>query len=141
TSPTVAEHIVSQININPDNTLEFASEQILLRYDVDMNCCHAAGDMDFDSEGNLFIATGDNTDPFESNGYTPIDERAGRRIYDAQRTSANTDDLRGKILRIKPDGDGSYSVPEGNLFTPDSLHRAEIYTMGHRNPFRIHVDK
>ncbi len=141
TAPAVAEHIVSQMTINPDNTLDFVSEQILLRYGVDMTCCHAAGDMAFDSEGNLYIATGDNTDPFESDGYTPIDERGGRQVFDAQRSSANTNDLRGKILRIKPNGDGTYSIPEGNLFVGDSLHRAEIYTMGHRNPFRIHVDK
>lgn len=51
--------------------------------------------------------------------------RSGRQIYNAQRTSANTNDLRGKILRVKPNADGSYGIPEGNLFTVDSLHRAE----------------
>jgi cytochrome c len=57
-------------------------------------------------------------------------------------TSANTNDLRGKILRIHPEADGSYTIPDGNLFpkgTPKT--RPEIYTMGHRNPFRISVDQ
>ena len=37
-----------------------------------------------------------------SDGYTPIDERADRNpAFDAQRSAGNTNDLRGKILRIK----------------------------------------
>ncbi|MEK8228207.1 PQQ-dependent sugar dehydrogenase [Oerskovia sp. M15] len=63
-------------------------------------CCHAGGDMVFDEDGNLFLATGDNTNPFESGGFSPVDERAGRQNYDSQRTSANSNDLRGKVLRI-----------------------------------------
>ena len=69
--------------------------------------------MAFDSDGNLYLATGDNTNPFESDGFTPIDERAGRQDYDAQRTAGNTNDLRGKVLRIHPEADGTYTVPAG----------------------------
>ena len=74
--------------------------------------------------------------------YAPIDERDGRSPWDAQKSSANTNDLRGKILRIHPEADGTYTIPDGNLFpkgTPKT--RPEIYTMGHRNPYRISVDK
>jgi cytochrome c len=49
--------------------------------------------------------------------------------------------LRGKILRIHPESDGSYTIPEDNLFakgTPKT--RPEIYVMGCRNPYRISVD-
>ncbi|MCI0634909.1 MAG: PKD domain-containing protein, partial [Actinobacteria bacterium] len=50
-------------------------------------------------------------------------------------------DLRGKILRIHPEADGSHSIPPGNLFAPGTpLTRPEIYAMGLRNPFRIDVD-
>jgi cytochrome c len=56
-------------------------------------------------------------------------------------TSANTNDLRGKILRIRPQPDGAYTIPDGNLFPKGTAKtRPEIYTMGHRNPFRISVD-
>ena len=76
-----------------------------------------------------------------SSGYAPIDERANRQLYDAQRSAANTNDLRGKILRIKPEDDGSYSIPEGNLFAEGSEKcRSEIYVMGCRNPFRFSID-
>ena len=39
-------------------------------------CCHVGGDIDFDAAGNLYLSTGDDTNPFESGGYAPIDERA-----------------------------------------------------------------
>ena len=38
-------------------------------------CCHVGGDIDFDAAGNLYLTTGDDTNPFESSGYTP-DRRA-----------------------------------------------------------------
>ena len=56
------------------------------------------------------------------------------------RTAANTNDLRGKILRIRVKDDGSYEIPEGNLFAPGTAKtRPEIYVMGDRNPYRISV--
>lgn len=140
TDNSLALQHVARITLNSDNTLNFNTEKKLISYGIDFGCCHVAGDMAFDSAGILYIATGDNTNPFESNGYTPIDERPGRAVYDAQRTSANTNDMRGKILRIKPTEDGGYTIPAGNLFSTDELHRGEIFTMGHRNPFRIAID-
>ncbi|MET9054080.1 ThuA domain-containing protein [Streptomyces bacillaris] len=102
---------------------------------------HMAGSLTFDKDGNLYAATGDNTDPFASDGFTPIDEGEGRRAWDAQMTAGNTNDLRGKILRITPQDDGTYTVPEGNLFAPGTEKtRPEIYAMGMRNPFRITTD-
>ena len=78
------------------------------------------------------------SNPFESSGYAPLDERPGRAHFDAQGTSANTNDLRGKLLRIKPQPDGTYSIPAGNLFAPGEMGtRPEIYAMGFRNAFRF----
>jgi len=140
TDPVEAQHNISRISINPDNTLDLASESVLLSFPVQIDqCCHVGGSMDFDGAGNLYIAVGDNTNPRESFGYAPIDERSGRSAWDAQKSSSNTNDLRGKILRITPTA-GGYTIPAGNLFEPDALHRGEIYTMGHRNPFRIAID-
>ena len=135
-----AKQHVSRFNL-VDNQLDLSSEKVLLSFPTQRDeCCHSAGSMEFGPNGNLFITTGDNTLPHASEGYTPIDERPGREPMDAQRTSGNTNDLRGKILRIKPEPDGSYSIPEGNLFEGDDFHRPEIYTMGHRNPYRIAID-
>lgn len=118
------------------------SEKIILKIKTQrLECCHSAGSLEFGPKGHLWISVGDNTNPFESNGYNPIDERAGRSPFDAQKSSANTNDLRGKILRITPQKDGTYTIPDGNLFPKDgSKGRPEIYIMGCRNPFRFAID-
>ena len=84
------------------DTIDLGSEQKILQVPVDRGiCCHVGGDIVFDGQGNLFLSTGDDTNPFQSDGYTPIDERPGRNpVFDAQRSAANTNDLRGKVLRI-----------------------------------------
>jgi glucose/arabinose dehydrogenase len=122
--------------------LESGSERILLTVPTQRTeCCHSGGSLAFGPDGNLFISLGDNTNPFASDGFAPIDGRPGREAWDARRTSGNTNDLRGKILRIRPTDEGEYTIPEGNLFAPDDTTGApEIYAMGTRNPFRISVD-
>ncbi|WP_338017914.1 PQQ-dependent sugar dehydrogenase [Streptomyces taklimakanensis] len=135
---------LSRFVLRTDGTLDLGSERKVLDVPATRGiCCHVGGDIDFDAEGNLYLSTGDDSNPFASDGYTPIDERANRNpAYDAQRTSGNTDDLRGKILRIKVADDGSYTIPEGNLFAPGTERtRPEIYAMGFRNPFRMSVDR
>ncbi|MFE7129800.1 ThuA domain-containing protein [Streptomyces sp. NPDC057638] len=135
---------LSRFVLRPDGTLDNASEKKILDIPATRGiCCHVGGDIDFDAEGNLYLSTGDDTNPFASDGYTPIDDRPGRNpAYDARRTAANTNDLRGKILRITVAADGSYTVPAGNLFAPGTPKtRPEIYAMGLRNPFRLNIDR
>ncbi len=125
-----------------NDSLIWASEVELLHVEVQREtCCHSGGSVEFGPDGLLYLSTGDNTSSKESDGYTPIDEQPGRAPFDAQKSSGNTHDLRGKILRIKPTSEGGYTIPDGNLFPKDgSKGRPEIYTMGCRNPFRIHID-
>jgi len=126
------------------NTLDLSTEQQILQVPTDRGiCCHVGGKIDFDGQGNLYLSTGDDTNPFASSGFTPIDERATRNpAFDAQRSAGNTNDLRGKLLRIKVKPNGTYSIPRGNLFQPGAPKtRPEIYAMGLRNPFRFDVDE
>ena len=119
------------------------NETVILEFahDRESHVCHEGGSLAFGPDGNLYLSTGDNTCPFQSDGYAPIDEIPGRHYYDAQRSAANTNDLRGKILRIKPLAGGGYAIPNGNLFPPNTPKtRPEIYAMGCRNPFRISID-
>ncbi|MET9800906.1 PQQ-dependent sugar dehydrogenase [Streptomyces sp. NPDC006368] len=135
---------LSRFVLKADGTLDTASEKKVLDVPASRGiCCHVGGDIDFDAQGNLYLSTGDDSNPFASDGYTPIDERASRNpAYDAQRSAGNTNDLRGKVLRIKVNADGSYAIPSGNLFAPGTARtRPEIYAMGFRNPFRMSVDK
>src|SRR3954464_6658071 len=85
-----------------------------------------------------------------------------RLTGDSRRSALNTNDLRGKVLRIKVkagditaadanktdlgSGTGAYAIPGGNLFprvggAPRAKTRPEVYAMGFRNPFRIQVDE
>jgi cytochrome c len=142
--------VVSRFKVD-GNTLDMTSEQRIITWQHQRaECCHSSGALYFDNAGNLYISAGDNTNPFASDGFAPIDERPGRTFWDAQRTSANSNDLNGKIMRIKPldnpsgtPGPGNtYSIPGGNLFAPGTPNtRPEIYGMGFRNPFRFTVDQ
>jgi cytochrome c len=137
---TIAKQHISRFTMS-GNVMDVGSERILLQIPTQRSeCCHSAGSLAFGPDGNLHIATGDNTNPFDSNGYAPIDERTGRSAWDAQKSASNMNDLRGKILRIHPEANGTYTIPAGNLFSAGG-GRPEIYVMGCRNPFRISVDQ
>ncbi len=123
--------------------IDQGSEKMMLEVATQREtCCHTGGSIVFGPGKNLFVSSGDNTSPFESDGYSPADERKSRHPFDAQGSSSNTNDLRGKILRIHPEPDGTYTIPEGNLFPKgEEKTRPEIYVMGNRNPYRISVDQ
>ena len=87
-SPTGSESIdrISRFTMSGD-TLQLNTATTILDVPTQRNeCCHAGGSMEFDTAGNLYLATGDNTNPFDSGGYAPIDERPDRSACDAQRT-------------------------------------------------------
>ncbi|HKP32417.1 MAG TPA: PQQ-dependent sugar dehydrogenase, partial [Chitinophagaceae bacterium] len=133
-----------------NDTIDVKSEKIILQlYSQRQICCHTGGSIAFGTGRTMFLSTGDNSTPFDepkqkyvNHGFGPLDDRPGHEQYDARRSSANTNDLRGKILRIVVNEDGTYNVPEGNLFAKgQDKTRPEIYVMGNRNPYRISVDK
>lgn len=121
-----------------DDDLNLESEIRLLEYPIDSaGAIHMGGGLWLDDRGDLWVGTGDNCPPIPE---LPVDIRTGRENFDALRTSANSQDLRGKILRIHPEPDGTYTIPAGNLFADAAQGRPEIFAMGCRNPFRLTVD-
>jgi PKD repeat protein/glucose/arabinose dehydrogenase len=141
----------------PTPHLDLATEQKILQVNTDRGaCCHVAGEIRFDSRGNLLMTTGDDTPAGGGNsgGFSPFngeltvnptatcpDPCFNAPYVDARRSSGNTNDLRGKLLRIRVQPDGSYTIPRGNLFPPGTAGtRPEIYAMGFRNPFRLNLD-
>lgn len=150
---------------------QLTNPKVILRFQrmIDARAYHAGGGLDMGGDGILVIGTGDDTSPHSNecsnNNYGPL--LWNDRGCDAQKSSGNTNDLRGKLLRIKPiafadnqtpePGIGTtYEIPAGNLwehidkpaFNPnwnpavDSLSRVrkEIWSMGHRNPYHPRYD-
>jgi cytochrome c len=139
------EHVLARFRLRGDE-LDEKSEQLLLRMPADARpeheASHTGGDMQFDRDGNLWLSTGDDTKAGDASN---IDDRPGYIQLDAGRSAGNTQDLRGKILRIKPraEADASgryYAIPKGNLFASAAQGRPEIYVMGVRNPYTLAVD-
>jgi glucose/arabinose dehydrogenase len=133
-----------------NDTIDNNSEKIILQVASQREiCCHTGGSLAFGPDNNLFLSTGDNSTPFDepkqrfaNHGYAPLNDAPGHYQYDARRSAGNTNDLRGKILRIKINPDGTYTIPEGNLFPKNETKaRPEIYVMGNRNPYRISIDQ
>jgi cytochrome c len=152
TRPLATDSQVSSIRrfTVKENLIDMATEKVLLEWGLQRNNIdHSGGGMAFDGAGNLYVATGENA--WFSAMYANINEADVK--FNALRSAANTNDLRGKIIRIKPKpladaeaapapGPGTtYDIPAGNLFPPgtDSA-RGEIYVMGNRNPFTLNVD-
>lgn len=127
-----------------DTKLDLNSEAVLLEFTIYAQCCHNGGDIEWGPDGNLWLTTGDNTSLTYNSDGVPINDANPK--LDARTGTANTNSLRGKIIRIKPtaarQADGKwYTIPEGNLFPPGTaLALPEIYSMGHRNPFSIALD-
>ncbi|MFD2201681.1 PQQ-dependent sugar dehydrogenase [Shivajiella indica] len=131
---------LSRFELDREDKLDKASEKIILTIPWEQpDGQHFGGGMTWDNEGNLYLSVGADSHPTQ---YAPLPfENEGGRGEDEARTAGNTHDLRGTIIRIKPNNDGTYSIPEGNLFaqnTPKTL--PEIYIMGNRNPWRLSID-
>ena len=101
--------------------LKMDSEVKIFEYDSQVySCCHRGGGMGFDSQGNLYVTTGDSNSSQSTNGYSgnfqplrcptgPATEvsnnhcgTANFSYRDARRTAGNTNDYNGKMLRLNP---------------------------------------
>ena len=106
--------------------LDLSSEVVIFEYNSQIySCCHRGGGMGFDSEGNLYVTTGDSNSSQSTNGYSgnhPVfkcpqrnplpgpgdpasNDDCGELNFsyrDARRTAGNTNDYNGKMLRFNP---------------------------------------
>ena len=88
---------------------------------------HNGGDLAFDRDGYLYIASGD-----------------GGSGGDPQGNGQRLNTLLGKILRIDVDKDRDgrgYGIPPDNPFRDDPTARPEIWSYGLRNPWRMSFDR
>ena len=87
---------------------------------------HNSGVPEFGPDGFLYLSTGD-----------------GGKANDPHDFAQNTFSLLGKVLRLDVDGregDLAYGIPKDNPFRDKPGYRGEIWTLGMRNPWRLHWD-
>jgi cytochrome c len=149
---------ISRMKLKADWTIDTNTVKVILDMPWSYETGHQGGAMTWDIAGNMFVSTGNNK--HNGDDYSVTNETV--YLKDNGAGTANTNDWRGKILRIKPipfsdaetpaAGAGrTYSVPDGNLrqvFTASGLYGAadqskilpEIYAMGLRNPYTLIYD-
>ena len=124
---------ISRFTVGANNTISAASEQFIYQWTAQRpSAATRPARSPSRPNGDLYLSTGDNTNPFASDGFAPIDERPGREFWDAQRTAANSNNPNGKLIRIHPlpgatgaPGIGTtYSIPAGNMFPPGTRQHA-----------------
>lgn len=103
-------------------TADVKSEQILLKVEQPYSN-HNGGNLVFGPDGFLYIGLGD-----------------GGSGGDPELRAQNTDTLLGKMLRIAVSDQEIYSIPSDNPYV-DGGGRAEIWSIGLRNPWRYSFDK
>ncbi|MDE2854067.1 MAG: PQQ-dependent sugar dehydrogenase [Chloroflexota bacterium] len=81
---------------------------------------HKGGHLRFGPDGYLYLSVGD-----------------GGISEDLDSTGQNTDDLRGKILRLDVSDGRPYAIPPDNPFVDADGYRPEIWLMGLRNPWKF----
>lgn len=132
---------LSRFSMNAStHMMDMSSEKVLIDVPSARNRWHTSGALEFDNDGNLYWAVGDNETAFTG--------------------PANTHDLRGSMVRIHPNEDGNgYTIPAGNFaevwgnkfkaqgrnalaakYADTSKVRPEIYIKGTRNNYSFSVD-
>ncbi|HET9627433.1 MAG TPA: PQQ-dependent sugar dehydrogenase [Kofleriaceae bacterium] len=85
---------------------------------------HKAGTIQFGPDGMLYMSLGDGGDG-----------------NDTCQSGQNLNTYLGKILRLDVNaGPGKYNIPTDNPFVGKANAKGEIWTYGHRNPFRWSFD-
>lgn len=118
------DSVISRFDVNPDGRFVVGTQatgaEIIKIAQPYSN--HNGGAVVVGPDNMLYIGTGD-----------------GGSSNDPDRRALNTEELLGKILRIDPKKSG-YSIPADNPFVNTPNARAEIWSIGLRNPWRFNFD-
>lgn len=114
----------SRFSVNPHNPNKaLPSSEVMFLEDDDPFANHNSGQMKFGPDGYLYFALGDGGsggDPFNN--------------------AQDITTIMGKLMRIDPNEDGSYSIPEDNPYVDVEGAAEEIWATGLRNPWRFSFD-
>ena len=71
------KNVLARFHMRGDS-LELSSKKVLLEVGTQrLKCCHTGGSIDFDAKGNLYVSTGDNSNPFADYTETQLYEFLG----------------------------------------------------------------
>jgi cytochrome c len=111
---------LSRVVVKPDNTLDMASEKILIDIQGSKSDkYHSGGPMEFDAYGDLWIQIGNNSDDVvdgtdPKNPYSQFDRKDP--ASSEEWGPSNTASMRGGTIRIHPDESAKgYAIPSGNF--------------------------
>ena len=113
---------IARFDVLSNSTADSTSELVILTYSQPFSN-HNGGDLEFDDDGHLYIASGDG-----GSGGDPLNY------------AQNKNTLLGKILRIDVDNGTPYTIPPTNPLVGQANVREEIWAYGLRNPWRIDFD-
>ena len=115
----------SRFSVNPgDDNHAVPGSEVMFLEDDDPFGNHNSGQMKFGPDGMLYFTLGDGGD-------------AGDPMNNAQ----NLTSIMGKLMRVSPNADGTYSIPSDNPFSESPTAKGEIWAMGLRNPWRFSFDR
>mgnify|MGYP001459343952 CR=1 FL=1 len=120
-------NVIARYSVDPDNPDEadYFSSEIILEVNQPYSN-HNGGQMEFGSDGYLYISFGD-----------------GGSAGDPQGNGQNLQTLLGTIVRIDidtPENEQNYSIPSNNPFISNPNALDEIYAYGLRNMWRFSWD-
>lgn len=136
-----------------NGTFNVATEKRILTYRK-VSSAHMGGAMAFDSNGDLWISSGNDGSDYPSS-YSESSEGGS-----SEASSGNMNDLRGGVMRIHPDNSAKgYTIPAGNFgeywskyfkdkgnatlsaqYADPAQVKPELYVKGTRNAYSIAVD-
>jgi glucose/arabinose dehydrogenase len=121
-----SQSVVSRINLNGGSGI---SETVVLTVTQPFHN-NNAGDINFGTDGYLYIALGDG-------GY----EASANVVVDPFHHGQNPITMLATILRIDVDGSIPYGIPADNPFAGNLVIANEIWAFGVRNPWRFSIDR
>lgn len=115
---------LSRFSVSGNPDIALSSSEVILWELAQPYSNHNGGDIDFGLDGFLYFAPGD-----------------GGSVGDPQNRSQNLNLAFGKVLRINPQVDGTYTIPTSNPYFGSTSALDEIWAVGLRNPWRFGFDR